>query len=317
LARVKQQHRAKRLLPGKTLWLAIAALSFAAIVLLYNLFAGIPAAALIATTGVAQTVDVTRDIAAKIPMNFDVPKDFQAKTIKDAPVATGDKVIALTFDDGPWPITTDSILATLKQEKIKATFFMIGQPLKEFPDIGRRVLADGHAIANHTWHHWYHKMSPVVAQKEIEDTEKIIKEVLKIETAYFRPPGGVLTNGLVSYAHSKKQSVLMWSVDSNDSHPHRPSPAAMIKTVLAQATPGGIVLMHDGGGKHENTAKALPEMITKLRAQGYKFVTIPELLELASVPPTAAKSVKGLPATPQATPTLPDAPIAAPAPGKV
>ncbi len=317
MARVKQQHRAKRLLPGKTLWLAIAALSFAAIVLLYNLFAGIPAAALIAKTGVAQTVDIARDIAAKIPMNFDVPKDFQAKTIKDAPIATGDKVIALTFDDGPWPETTDSILATLKQEKIKATFFMIGQPLKEFPAIGKRVLADGHAIANHTLHHWYHKMSPAVAQKEIDDTEKIIKEVLHIETAYFRPPGGVLTNGLVSYAHSKKQSVLMWSVDSNDSHPRRPSPAAMIKTVLAQATPGGIVLMHDGGGKHENTAKALPEMITKLRAQGYKFVTIPELLELASTPPAAAPSVKGVPAVPSTTPTLPDAPVAAPGTGKV
>jgi peptidoglycan-N-acetylglucosamine deacetylase len=317
LARVKQQHRVKRLLPGKTLWLAIAALSFAAIVLLYNLFAGIPAAALIAKTGVAQTVDLARDIAAKIPMNFDVPKDFQAKTIKDAPVATGDKVIALTFDDGPWPETTDSILATLKKEKIKATFFMIGQPLKEFPAIGKRVLADGHAIANHTLHHWYHKMSPVVAQKEIEDTEKIIKEVLGIETAYFRPPGGVLTNGLVAYAHSKKQSVLMWSVDSNDSHPRRPSPEAMIKTVLAQATPGGIVLMHDGGGKHENTAKALPEMIAKLRAQGYKFVTIPELLELASIPPAAAPSVKGVPAVPSTTPTLPDAPVAAPGTGKV
>ncbi len=311
MARVKEQQRTKRLLPGTAWWLAIAALSFAAVVLLYNLFTGIPAAALIAKTGVAQTVDVAKAIAAKIPMNFDVPKDFQAKTIKDAPIPTGEKVIALTFDDGPWPQTTDSILATLKQEKIKATFFMIGQPLKEFPDIGRRVLADGHAIANHTLHHWYHKMSPAVAQSEIEATEKIIKEVLHIETAYFRPPGGVLTNGLVSYAHSKKQSVLMWSVDSKDSHPHRPSPEAMIKTVLTQATPGGIVLMHDGGGKHENTAKALPEMIAKLRAQGYKFVTIPELLDLASTPPATAK----VPAVP-ATPTLPDAPGAASVPGK-
>jgi peptidoglycan-N-acetylglucosamine deacetylase len=320
LARVKQQNRTKRLLPGKALWLAIvAALSLAAIFLLHSIFGGIPADALIAKTGVAQTVDAARDIATKIPMNFDVPNAFQSKTIKDAPIATGDKVIALTFDDGPWPETTDSILATLKQEKIKATFFMIGQPLKEFPAIGKRVLADGHAIANHTWHHWYKKMTPAVAQKEIEDTAKIIKEVLNIETAYFRPPGGVLTNGLVSYAHSKKQSVLMWSVDSNDSHPRRPSAAAMIKTVLAQATPGGIVLMHDGGGNHGNTAKALPEMITKLRAQGYKFVTIPELLELASIPPAAAASVKvpPVPVVPPTTPTLPDAPVAAPGTGKV
>ncbi len=315
MARVKQQNRTKRLLPGKTLWLAIAAVSFAAIALLHSLFGSIPADALIAKTGVAQTADIARDIATKIPMNFDVPKEFQAKTIKDAPLANGEKVIALTFDDGPWPQTTEHILATLKQEKIKATFFMIGQPLKSFPEIAKKVLADGHAIANHTMHHWYHKMSPLVAQREIEDTAKIIKEVLNVETEYFRPPGGALNNGLVAYSQSKKQSVLMWSVDTGDSRPKRPTPEQMVKTTLAQATPGGIVLMHDGGGSHENTAKALPQIIAKLRAQGYKFVTIPELLELASVPSAATPSVKSTPKTKNpVTPTLPDAPSGA---GKV
>jgi peptidoglycan-N-acetylglucosamine deacetylase len=314
LARVNQQNRTKRLLPGKTLWLAIAALSFAVIALLHSLFASIPADALVAKTGIAQTADIARDIATKIPMNFDVPTAFQAKTIKDAPLANGEKVIALTFDDGPWPQTTESILATLKQEKVKATFFMIGQPLKSFPEIGKKVLADGHAIANHTLHHWYHKMSPLVAQREIEDTAKIIKEVLNVETAYFRPPGGALNNGLVAYSQSKKQSVLMWSVDTGDSRPHRPTPEAMLKTTLAQATPGGIVLMHDGGGKHENTAKAVPQIIAKLRAEGYKFVTIPELLELASIPSAAASPAIGTPKAPSLTPTLPEPPTGA---GKV
>jgi peptidoglycan-N-acetylglucosamine deacetylase len=164
---------------------------------------------------------------------------------------------------------------------------MIGQPLKSFPEIGKKVLADGHVIANHTQHHWYHRMSPLVAQREIEDAAKIIKEVLNVETAYFRPPGGVLTNGLVEYAHKHNQSVNMWSVDSGDSHPKRPSSEALIKTVLDGATPGGIVLMHDGGGSHINTAKAVPEIIAKLRAEGYKFVTVPELLELSSAPAEA------------------------------
>ncbi len=280
----KHQNRIQQLLPGKILWIAIAAISCAVFVALHLILTNISADALIAKTGIAQTVDVAKDIASKIPLDFDVPKNFQAKTIKQAALPNNEKVIALTFDDGPWPETTEKILATLKQEKIKATFFMIGQPLKSYPEIGKKVLADGHAIANHTLHHWYNKMSPLVAQREIEDTAKIIKEVLNVETAYFRPPGGVLTNGLVAYAESKKQSVLMWSVDSYDSHPKRPSPAAMIKTVVSQATPGGIVLMHDGGGNHDNTAKALPGMIAKLRANGYKFVTIPELLELASIP---------------------------------
>jgi peptidoglycan-N-acetylglucosamine deacetylase len=285
----------KRLLPGKLFWLAIAATSCVVFALLHFIFGSISADALIATTGVGKTVDVTTSIANSLPMNFDVPTSFQAKTIKDAPVPAGEKVIALTFDDGPWPETTEKILATLKQEKIKATFYMIGQPLKSFPEIGKKVLADGHVIANHTLHHWYHKMSPLVAQREIEDTQKIIKEVLNVETAYFRPPGGVLTNGLVAYAQKQGQSVNMWSVDSNDSHPKRPSPEAMIKTVIAQATPGGIVLMHDGGGSHNNTAKAVPQIIAQLRAQGYRFVTVPELLELSSASTEKVAKASALP----------------------
>ena len=280
----------RRLLPGKLFWLAIAATSCVVFALLHFIFGSVSADALTATTGINRTVDLTTSIANSLPMNFDVPTSFQAKTIKDAPVPTNEKVIALTFDDGPWPETTESILATLKKEQIKATFYMIGQPLKSFPEIGKKVLADGHVIANHTLHHWYHKMSPLVAQREIEDTQKIIREVLNVETAYFRPPGGVLTNGLVAYAQKQGQSVNMWSVDSNDSHPKRPSPEAMIKTVLAQATPGGIVLMHDGGGNHNNTALAVPQIIAKLRAQGYKFVTMPELLEISSS--NAAKVAK-------------------------
>lgn len=289
----KHQHRIHQLLPGKVVWVAISAISCAIFVLLHAVFGHLQVNLFHAEMGIAQTVDVTSEIASNNPMNFEVPKYFQAKTIKSAPLPNVGKVIALTFDDGPWPETTEKILATLKQEKIKATFFMIGQPLKSFPEIGKKVLADGHAIANHTMHHWYKNMSPLVAQREIEDTAKIIKEVLNIETAYFRPPGGMLNNGLVAYSLSRNQSVAMWSVDSKDSHPHRPTPAAMIQTVLANATPGGIVLMHDGGGNHNNTAKALPEMITKLRAQGYKFVTIPELLELASLPP-ATQSAQGI-----------------------
>lgn len=292
MARGDYQNLTKRLLPGKVLWLAIAALSCAGFVLLHTIFSGISPNVLIASTGIANTTEVTSSIVSSIPMNFDVPKNFQAKTIKDAPVPVTEKVIALTFDDGPWPETTEQILATLKQENVKATFYMIGQPLISFPEIGKKVLAEGHAIANHTLHHWYHKMSPLVAQREIEDTAKIIKEVLNVETAYFRPPGGALNNGLVAYAQKHNQSVNMWSVDTGDSRPKRPTPEAMVQTVLAQATPGGIVLMHDGGGSHGNTAKAVPQIIAKLRAEGYKFVTIPELLEISSAPaePPVAKS---------------------------
>jgi peptidoglycan-N-acetylglucosamine deacetylase len=286
LATGNQNRDLRLLLPGKTLWLAIAGISCSLFVLLHTIFGGISAEALIAKTGVGQTVDVATNIIRTIPMNFDVPKKFAARAVKEAIPVNAEKVIALTFDDGPWPKITESILATLKKEKIKATFFMIGQALQSFPDLGKKVLADGHVIANHTNHHWYHRMSPIVAQKEIDDTSKIIKQFLNVETEYFRPPGGMMNNGLVAYAESKKQSIVMWSIDSFDSHPRRPSPEAMIKTVVGEAKPGGIVLMHDGGGNHESTAKALPQMIAQLRAKGYKFVTVPELFALASAPPS-------------------------------
>jgi peptidoglycan-N-acetylglucosamine deacetylase len=242
-----------------------------------------------AKVGVADSVSASRKVLESIPIEFAVPTGFEAKTLKEVTLPTEKKLIALTFDDGPWPKTTEEILATLKKENVKATFFMIGQPLQSFPEIGKKVVAGGHEIANHTVHHWYHKMSAVVAQREIDDTNKIIEKYLNVKTNYFRPPGGVLTNGLVTYAHKLNDAVLMWSDDSGDSQPRRPTPATIVKNVLAQAKPGGIVLMHDGGGNHEGTAKALPEVIEKLRAQGYQFATITELLEaggVASATPT-------------------------------
>lgn len=298
-------NRSPKLLSGKAFLLVIAAISCSVFILLHTIFNGVPAEALIAKAGVGQTVDVASKIVRTIPMNFDVLKQFQSQTVKAIYPTNAAKVIALTFDDGPWPNVTESILATLKKENIKATFFFVGQPLKSFPELGKKVLADGHVIANHTMHHWYHKMSPLVAQREIEDTEKIIKEVLNVETDYFRPPGGVMTNGLVSYVQSKKQSVVMWSIDSNDSRPRRPSPEEMVKTVVGEATPGAIVLMHDGGGSHENTAKALPQMISQLRAKGYKFVTIPELYALgtASDPAKIATNTMINPSPPNAAKT--------------
>jgi peptidoglycan-N-acetylglucosamine deacetylase len=227
-----------------------------------------------AKVGVAESVAANQKVLASIPIEFAVPVNFEAKTLKEVTLPAGKKLIALTFDDGPWPKTTEEILATLKKENVKATFFMIGQPLKSFPEIAKKVVAGGHEIANHTVHHWYHKMGEVVAKREIDDTNKIIAEYLNVKTNYFRPPGGVLNNGLADYAHKLNDAVLMWSDDSGDSQPRRPTPATIVKNVISQATPGGIVLMHDGGGNHEGTAKALPEIIEKLRAQGYQFATI-------------------------------------------
>jgi peptidoglycan-N-acetylglucosamine deacetylase len=211
-------------------------------------------------------------------VSFSVPPKFAQATVRNVKLNKGEKYIALTFDDGPWADSTDKILSILHQNNIKATFFMIGENVKNFPQQGKNVLAHGHVIGNHTWHHQYMHMSPQLAASEIESTNDEIYKVIGAKTSLFRPPGGVLNNGLVEYAKNRNDAIILWSADSED---YRiPSVPTLIKRVLKQAAPGGIVLMHDGGGNRSHTITALPQIISKLRQQGYKFVTVPELLEI-------------------------------------
>ncbi|WP_199327946.1 polysaccharide deacetylase family protein [Cylindrospermum sp. FACHB-282] len=218
--------------------------------------------------------------AAKVEnLTFSVPAKFQGKTVYKVQPSNSDKVIALTIDDGPWPKTTLEMLDILKQNDVKATFFWVGSALEAHPEIAKRVVAEGHAIGNHTWHHWYRKMDEATAKSEIERTAQLMYKTTGVKTSLFRPPGGFLNNGLAAYAKSQKQSVVMWSVTSADTDPHA-KPQAFVNNVLKGAKPGAIVLMHDGGGDRYRTVKALPEMIRGLKQQGYRFVTVPQLLSM-------------------------------------
>ncbi len=212
-------------------------------------------------------------------LTFVPPQQFQGTTVFEGRIKDSQKVIALTVDDGPWPETTEQMLDIFKQNDIKATFFWIGKSLESSPEIARRVVAEGHAIGNHTWHHPYDPMDAATAANEIDRTAKLIYETTGVKTTFFRPPGGVLNNGLAKYAKEQNYSVVMWSVTSADTDP-RAQPQAFVNNVLKGAKPGAIVLMHDGGGDRSRTIKALPEMIAGLKKEGYRFVTIPELLEM-------------------------------------
>jgi peptidoglycan/xylan/chitin deacetylase (PgdA/CDA1 family) len=212
-------------------------------------------------------------------LTFKPPEQFQGKTVFEGKVKDSEKVIALTVDDGPWPKTTEQMLDIFQQNDVKATFFWMGKSLANSPEITRRVVAAGHAIGNHTWHHWYDTMDAATAADEIDRTAKLIYETTGVKTTFFRPPGGFLNNGLAKYAKDQNYSVVMWSVTSADTDPHA-QPSAFVNNVLKGAKPGAIVLMHDGGGDRYRTVKALPEIIAGLKKQGYRFVTVPELLEM-------------------------------------
>jgi peptidoglycan/xylan/chitin deacetylase (PgdA/CDA1 family) len=208
----------------------------------------------------------------------DVPSNFQGIVISEAKLPPEKKVIALTFDDGPWPNTTAKVLDILKKNRIKSTFFVVGQNVKNYPDLTKQIVADGHIIANHTWHHWYHQMNAQAAAYEVANTTDIIYQTTGVRTSLFRPPGGIMNNGVAAYAKNNKYAVIMWSADSMDYS--RPAVPRLMNNIFREAKPGGIVLMHDGGGDRSHTVKALPEIISRFRKQGYEFVTVPQLLEM-------------------------------------
>ncbi|HYW19551.1 MAG TPA: polysaccharide deacetylase family protein [Nodularia sp. (in: cyanobacteria)] len=203
---------------------------------------------------------------------------FQKATIKAVKLEKGQKVIALTFDDGPWPETTSQVLDILKKNNIKGTFFVVGKNVQKYPNLAMRVITEGHAIGNHTWHHWYHYMNSKAAAYEIDHTTDVIYKTTGVKTNLFRPPGGIMHNGVTDYARNNKYAIIMWSSDSLDYS--RPTVPNLVNNVFRNATPGGIVLLHDGGGNRSPTVQALPEIISKFRKQGYSFATVPELLAM-------------------------------------
>ena len=210
-------------------------------------------------------------------LSFSVPARFQGQIVYRLNVSAQEKVVALTFDDGPWP-STPAVLDILKRNKIKATFFWVGRHLQYYPDIARKVVAEGHAIGNHTWNHKYHRVDESTAAKEIGRTSALIYQITGVKTSLFRPPGGVLNNGLAAYAQKEKMAVAMWSTDTPELRYARAD--RIVSTVLNNTQSGGVVLMHDGGGDRSATVRALPQIIAELKKRGYKFVTLPELLQM-------------------------------------
>lgn len=211
----------------------------------------------------------------------------QGKVLHDVRIEPGKKVIALTFDDGPWPHSTHRILEILANYNAKATFYMVGEMAHERPELAREVRDAGHAIGNHSWTHPSRPRDPI---GEVKRTNAAIKKAVGFEPTTFRPPYGIVKNGMAKEAMKEKMAVLIWSDDSDDWR--RPPASRIAATVLREATPGGVVLMHDGGGDRSKTVAALPIILSKLSERGYGFVTIPQLIAMRYVPPPVKKPAK-------------------------
>ena len=182
------------------------------------------------------------------------------------------KVVALTFDDGPNPATTNQALDTLSKYGIKATFFVLGKNVSGNEEILKRMKADGHVIGNHSWSHpVLSKLSLDDAKKQITDTEDALTKVLGSSSKLMRPPYGAITDDI---RNSLDLSFIMWDVDSLDWKSK--NEASILTEIQREVKNGSIILMHD---IHAETVHALPKVIDYLKGQGYDFVTVPDLLD--------------------------------------
>lgn len=188
------------------------------------------------------------------------------------------KKIALTFDDGPHPRLTPKILEILDKYSIKATFFVIGVNVKNYPKQLEMILDNGHEVGNHTYSHNVLKSLPKEKiEKEVSDTEKQIKKIRDYDLTLLRPPCGLYDKSLEKIAEEKKSKIVLWSLDTLDwSHT---SAKQMSKNILKNVKDGDIILFHDYVSGEYNTPDALEIIIPILLEKGYEFVTVSELLQ--------------------------------------
>jgi peptidoglycan/xylan/chitin deacetylase (PgdA/CDA1 family) len=196
----------------------------------------------------------------------------QVKVKPSKPMPVTDEQVALSFDDGPWP-DTPQFLMQLQEAGIKAMFCMVGRQVTARPDLVNLVAAAGMTICNHTQNHNQHldTASPLVVDAEVHGGARALTRVLGQSPAYYRPPGGHLSNTIEDAANGLDEQVVTWSVDPADYK--KPGVDKIVSTVLAQVRPGAIILLHDGGGDRSQTLAALPKIIAALKAEGYRFTT--------------------------------------------
>ena len=189
------------------------------------------------------------------------------------------KVVALTFDDGPNPDATPLILDTLKNKGVRATFFILGSHAERWPDLVRRISAEGHQIGNHGYfHRKLHFKSPFYVSRDIRLGLRAIKRAGAPAPRYFRAPHGFRSPWTTPIARAYGERTVGWSLGVYDSD--RPGVDEIVKRTLEGVTPGSIVLLHDGDGYNPDgdrtqTAAAVPLIIDRLKEQGYEFATLP------------------------------------------
>ena len=200
---------------------------------------------------------------------------------------TSEKVVALTFDDGPDPAYTPRVLAILRRYSLHATFFEQGRMIQRYPQIARSVVAQGSVIGNHTSTHPYlTRLSPQEIHREIDSCDRILASQVGISTNLFRSPRGDWNPVVYREMVRDHDRLILWTIALE--HHDVPTPQSMAQRVLQHIQPGDIILMHDGAFvSRETTMQALPLLIEGLQQRGYRCVTVSELLHLPANTPAS------------------------------
>ncbi|MBV9271403.1 MAG: polysaccharide deacetylase family protein [Candidatus Eremiobacteraeota bacterium] len=206
---------------------------------------------------------------------------------------SNEKVVALTYDDGPNPPYTSKILDVLAEEHVHATFFLVGRAVAAFPEVVQREVRDGNAIGNHTWDHRHLiVMSQRQIRRSLELTDDAIYSAVQQRPRLMRPPFGARDWFVMRVAHSMGFEVVMWSVPLPRDWEYPPA-TVIARRVLSHVRDGSIIVLHDGNRGYLCASQHMPPrtcdrtqdieatrlIVRALKAQGYRFLTIPEMNE--------------------------------------
>ena len=190
-------------------------------------------------------------------------------------VPTADSVVALTFDDGPTAYT-DSVLDLLREEHVPATFFVIGSAVARAPEVTRRMVNEGHELGNHSYSHARMVlMSPSRIRHEVEGTDSLIRAAGFTRRIHFRPPYGKRLIALPWYLWRTNRTTVLWTLEPDSWFDERD---AIVRHVVENVSPGAVILLHVEIPSRVAGRASLPLIIRKLKQQGYKFVTVSQLM---------------------------------------
>jgi peptidoglycan/xylan/chitin deacetylase (PgdA/CDA1 family) len=214
------------------------------------------------------------------------------RTVTQGPA--NERIVALTYDDGPNPPYTSRILDVLERERVHATFFVVGRAAAAYPAVVQREARDGDAIGNHTWDHAHLiLMRRTQIRTSLQQTDAAIYSAAHVHTHLMRPPFGARDWLVMQAAHKLGYTVVMWSVPLARDWEY-PPPQVIAQRILPNVSDGSIIVLHDGNRGQLCGRDHLPErvcdrtsdieatqiIVDALKARDYRFVTIPQLIAL-------------------------------------